>query len=183
MTYNFLIPNFDNIPKELRSRPFVNWKAEGNPGEKPRKVPYLAGSHNTRASSTDPATWRTFEQALASYEEGGFTGIGVVLDGSGLVGVDIDNCVSDGVLHAAALPFLNKLGAGYIEISPSGTGLRAFGYAENLDSGAKGKFNGLEIELYSTGRYLTVTGHCIKSEPIAPLNGFRELAERIRADS
>lgn len=182
MSNTFLAPNFDNIPLELRSRPFVNWRAEGPLDQKPRKVPYIAGSSNSHASSTDPTTWRTFEQATASYMHGGFTGIGIVLDGSGLVGVDIDHCIVNGVTDPVALAFLEKLGAGYIEVSPSGNGLRAFGYAENLQSGAKGKFNGLDVELYSTGRYLTVTGNCIKNEPIGPLNSFAELAERIRAD-
>lgn len=182
MSNFFLTPNFDNIPLELRSRPFVNWRAEGNPSEKPRKVPYIAGSPNSRASSTDPTTWRTFDQATTSYKQGGFTGIGIVLNGSGLVGVDIDHCVTNGVPDPAALELLDELGAGYIEKSPSGTGLRAFGYAENLQTGAKGKFRGLDVELYSTARYLTVTGQCIKSEPIGPLNHFSELADRIRAD-
>jgi Mrp family chromosome partitioning ATPase len=178
----FLTPNFDNIPQELRLRPFVNWRAEGSPGEKPRKVPYVPGSPNTRASSTNPATWGSFELARACYLQGGFTGIGIILDGTGLVGVDIDHCVTSGVPDPAAMAFLENLGPGYIEFSPSGTGLRAFGYAENLQKGAKGKFNGLNVELYSTGRYLTITGKSIKSGPIAQLNGFPELAEIIRAD-
>lgn len=183
MSNAFLTPNFDNIPPELRAIDrWVIWKAEGQPGEKPRKVPYSPGRVNSRASSTDPATWGTFQQAAERYLEGGITGIGFVLDGSGIVGVDIDHCVTNGVIEPAALALSEQMKAGYIEISPSGTGLRAFGYAENLQTGAKGKFRGLDVELYSTGRYLTVTGQCIKSEPIGPLNGFAELAERVRAD-
>lgn len=182
MSNTFLAPNFENIPLALRSHPFVNWRAEGPPDQKQRKVPYIAGTTNSRASSTDPATWRTFDEATASYVQGGYTGIGIVLNGSGLVGVDIDHCVTDGVPEPAAMALLEQLGAGYIEMSPSGTGLRAFGYAENLERGAKGKFRGLDIELYSKGRYLSVTGKCIKSEPIGTLNHFAELADRIRAD-
>jgi AAA domain len=183
MTNQFITPNFACIPAELRAIDrWVNWNAEGSPSEKPRKVPYSPGRVNARASSTDPTTWGTFQQAAERHLGGGSTGVGFVLDGSGLVGVDIDHCVADGVTDPIALAFLEELGAGYIELSPSGTGLRAFGYAENLQTGAKGKFRGLDVELYSTGRYLTVTGQCIKSEPIGPLNHFSELADRIRAD-
>lgn len=182
MSDAFIAPNFDNIPVELRSRPWVTWKAEGNPGEKPRKVPYVPGRPHARASSTDPTTWGSLDQAIAAFSAGDFAGVGTVLDGTGMVGVDIDHCVVNGVPDTAALALLEKLGAGYIEISPSGTGLRAFGYAENLQSGAKGKYNGLDVELYSSGRYLTVTGMLIKSGPITPLNSFSALAERLRTD-
>ena len=88
MSDAFLAPIFDNIPQELRMLPrWVMWKAEGNAGEKPRKVPYTPGRPNTHASSIDPATWGTFEQSAASFQSGGFTGIGFVLDGTGPVGV------------------------------------------------------------------------------------------------
>ena len=98
MSDAFIAPNFDNIPVELRQLPnWVTWKDEGNPGEKPRKVPYPPGRPNTRGSSTDPSTWGTFEQAMAAYLAGGLTGIGIVLNGTGLVGVDIDHCVVDGL--------------------------------------------------------------------------------------
>ena len=180
---HFIAPQFDNMPRELRLLPkWVTWSAEGAPGEKPRKVPYAPDRPNTRASSTDYTTWGTFTQAEASYLEGDRTGVGIVLDGDSLVGVDIDHCVLDGTPDPAAIALLEKLGAGYIELSPSGTGLRAFGYADGLATGCKGKLNGLDVELYSTGRYLTLTGQTIKAGPIAPLGGFGELAEAIRAD-
>lgn len=181
--YTFLTPVLDNIPQTLRNEGrWVVWRAEGALGKKPTKVPYCPVLHNSRASVNDTSSWGTFDQAAVAFNEGGYTGIGLVLDGSGLVGVDIDNCVLDGVVNPAATELLNSMKAAYTEMSPSGTGLRAFGYAEKLSSGVNAIYNGLKVELYSTGRYLTVTGCFIKNEPIAPLVGFGELADRIRAN-
>ena len=175
--------NFEQIPSELKALPrWVCWR-----NEQGRKVPYDANALNSRASSTDPQTWATFEQAQIAYNEregdnDAFTGVGIVLDGDGLAGVDIDHCVKDGQPDPAALALLDSMGAAYVEVSPSSTGLRAFGYADKLESGCKGTLNGLAVELYSTGRYLTLTGHTIKAGPIARLRGFGAIAERIRAD-
>jgi hypothetical protein len=179
----FLKPQFHNIPQKLRLLDrFVAWKFEPRkPGEEPGKIPYTPGRKNKRASSTNPATWGTFAQAEAAYLAGGVSGIGIVLNGDGLVGVDIDHCVGDGVPSEKAMALLDKLGAAYIEISPSGTGLRAIGYGEQLDAGVNGTLNGLKAEFYSTGRYLTLTGKTIKSGPIAVLKDFKTTADSFRA--
>jgi hypothetical protein len=186
MTAAFIAPNFDGIPAELRRLPrWVTWRAESEGSKtKPRKTPYRADLPHTRASSTDPETWCSFEQAEAAYLDGDRTGVGLVLDGTGdLAGVDIDGCrdAATGTVEPAALALLESLGAGYVEVSPSGTGLRAFGYAPPLETGAAGTLDGLKVEVYSKGRYLTLTGQTIKAGPIAPLQGFGGLAERIRA--
>jgi hypothetical protein len=177
----FLSPLFDKIPQALRDENrWVAWAAEGPVGTKPTKVPYDPTLPDTRAKVNDSATWGTFEQAVAAFEEGGYAGIGIMLDGSGLVGIDLDNCVVDGKINPDAQALLDSVGAGYIEFSPSGNGLRAFGYAGNLPAGVNGVYNGLKVELYSTGRYLTVTGHHVENGPVGPLEGFIELAARIR---
>jgi primase-polymerase (primpol)-like protein len=186
MTAAFIAPNFARIPAELRQLPrWVTWRAESKGGEsKPTKMPYRTDLPNVRASSTDPDTWGTFEQAEAAYLDGDRTGVGLVLDGSGdLAGVDIDGCrdADTGTIAPAALALLERLGAAYVEVSPSGTGLRAFGYAPPLTTGCAGTLDGLKVELYSKGRYLTLTGEPIKAGPLAPLQGFGELAQRIRA--
>ena len=183
----FIAPNFAGIPTELRQLPrWVTWRAESEGGKtKPRKTPYRADLPQTRASSTDPETWCSFEQAEAAYLDGDRTGVGLVLDGTGdLAGVDIDGCrdAETGTVDPAALALLERMGAAYVEVSPSGTGLRAFGYAPPLDTGCAGILDGLKLELYSKGRYLTLTGVTIKPGPLGPLRGFGGLAERIRAD-
>lgn len=182
-TASFIEPQFDTIPPELRKLDrWVTWNFEPRKtGEESGKIPYSPTRPNTRASSTDGKTWGTFEQAHAAYLKGGRTGVGIVLNGDGLVGVDIDHCVTDGKPSAQAMALLDKLEAAYVEISPSGTGLRALGYGEQLDAGINGSLDGLKAEFYATGRYLTLTGVTIKAGPITPLNGFKATAESFRS--
>lgn len=180
--HEFLAPRFESIPPELIPVPrWLLWRAEGRPGEKPRKVPYCPLNPQRLASATDPLTWGSFEQARSAYLRGGFTGIGFVLNGDGLAGIDIDRCVIGGRIDPAATELLRSLNVGYTELSPSGTGLRAFGAAESIAKGVNGKVNGLSVELYSAGRYLTLTGHCITPGGITRLNRFGELADFIDA--
>ena len=179
---NYLRCDPSAIPLELQAvARWVGWKAiQKSPGAKPDKEPFRTDLLNTHASSTDPETWGTFEQAVTALEEddSDFTGIGFVLNGDGIVGVDIDHCVdgTTGDINPAAIALMDSLQAGYIEISPSGTGLRSFGYAEPLDRGRKGKLNGLDVEFYSTGRYLTVTGHVVKAGSVSTFRGFADQA-------
>ncbi|NML87282.1 AAA family ATPase [Polaromonas sp.] len=176
-------PVFERLPAELKTLPrWVGWRYENKSGsEKATKIPRMPHGGGGNASSTTPATWGTFEQAHAAYLNGGLSGIGFVLDGDGLVGVDIDHCVSDGKPSTQAMGLLDKLGAAYIEVSPSGTGLRAIGYGEQLDKGVNGSLDGLKAEFYSKGRFLTMTGKTIKAGPITPLKGFRATAEAFAA--
>ena len=185
----WLPPDFEAIPAELRTlHRWVCWRFEPRAqGEEPGKIPYDARSIRSRASSTDPTTWASFDEAANAYAErvgepDAYDGVGVVLDGDRLAGVDIDDCVHDGVPDPRALALLDTLGAAYVEISPSGTGLRALGYADRLPKGCSGTYDELKVELYSTARYLTLTGKIIKAGPIGALTGFRELADTISAN-
>lgn len=117
-----------NIPPELQRRPrWVVWKYVDG-----KKIPFNARRH-AQASSTNLGTWSDYPTAVASYQAGGYAGIGIVLNGADrLAGVDIDGCVVDGVPSPEAMALLASLDARYIEVSPSGKGLRAFGYADPL---------------------------------------------------
>jgi putative DNA primase/helicase len=55
---------------------WVCWRLEERDG-KPSKIPYspLTGK---RASSTNPATWASYSEAVAAYKEGDYDGIGFV---------------------------------------------------------------------------------------------------------
>jgi primase-polymerase (primpol)-like protein len=77
-----LSPDFSAMPAELRRIPrWVVWKGT--------KVPYCPTAKNSKASVTEPDTWASFDQAQTAYEEGGYQGVGFVLSGDGIVGVDL----------------------------------------------------------------------------------------------
>jgi primase-polymerase (primpol)-like protein len=72
---------YNNIPEELRALPqWAVWRREGIDPKtgKPRKPPYRVEHAHAHASSTDPATWTTFEQAVMAAENG-FDGIAFAL--------------------------------------------------------------------------------------------------------
>ena len=124
------------------------------PGIKPTKVPYNP-RQGTKASSTDPSTWSTFDDVLASGT--GYDGIGFVFAADDeLVGVDLDDCRNPetGSIELWAIEVLGDTRS-YTEVSPSGTGLHVF-LRGHLPAGARKRG---PIEIYERGRYFTVTGH------------------------
>jgi putative DNA primase/helicase len=163
----------ENIPAELRQIPqWVCWKAKPGKNGKIDKVPFDPKTGRA-ASSTDPATWGVFEQAVATSKNGGgYAGIGFVLNGGPYVGVDLDDCRNPetGDIQAWAWEIAQKLNT-YTEISPSGKGLRMFLKGELKNPGRrKGK-----IECYVTGRFLTVTGHRVEGTPAAVMDRQQEI--------
>jgi primase-polymerase (primpol)-like protein len=114
------------------------------------------------ASSTDPSTWCGYRQAKDSKVG---AGLGFVLDGDGIVCLDIDHCVDDhGRVASWAQRVLDRIPATYIEVSLSGRGLHVFGYGE-VERGRKVRIDGGVVEVYGWGRYIAVTGDRFGSSP------------------
>jgi hypothetical protein len=120
------------------------------------------------ASSTDPRTWSTFEQAEAAYHGGGLDGLGFVLhaeegDATAVVAIDLDHCrdAQTGVIEAWALHIIGTINS-YTEVSPSGCGVRIFLFGRLPANGRK---KGL-YENYETSRYVTVTGQHLAGTPL-----------------
>jgi putative DNA primase/helicase len=154
-------PTIENIPGQLTERPqWVCWRLETRDG-KPTKVPYTPGTER-RASSTDLMTWRTFDQALAAYEAGEppYDGIGFVFcSADPFVGVDLDDCrdPESGAVAEWAQRIISRVEEGYIEASPSGTGVHIIVEGTVRDGGMrKGK-----VEMYGRGRFFTITGRTL----------------------
>lgn len=107
------------------------------------------------ASSTAPATWSTYAEAEASTIG---AGVGFVLNGDGLVCIDLDHCLTNGQLVPWAQQILDQAPATYTEVSVSGTGLHIFGYGQLAKGRRIRRPNGANIEVYPNGRFIAVTG-------------------------
>ncbi|MET9480930.1 bifunctional DNA primase/polymerase [Streptomyces sp. NPDC006638] len=127
------------------------------------KVPLTTAG--TAASSTDPRTWSTHEDAAASTVG---VGLGFVLsDVDDVVCIDLDHCLNrtTGRLAAWANAIVRDAGATYVEVSPSGDGLHIWGRADVRQGRRIRRPDGTAVEVYGTGRYITVTGRRHGSSP------------------
>ena len=150
---------YDNIPQELRVLKQWVCAKEGS------KVPMQA-NRPYPASSTNPATWASFEDALWAVEHGYYDYIGFVFNDNGIVGIDLDDAVStlefsslNGIIPVRyasdiATDILNLCNT-YAEISKSGTGLHIL---LKGDIPFKGKNNLNGVEMYKTARFFIMTG-------------------------
>ena len=134
----------DPIPDELRSlRRWVRHR---------EKRPIATAGWTISVHDTE--AWVSYAE-VRDCEVG--DGYGFVLNGDGIVCIDLDDCVTDGVVDDEALVFLDLLGPSYTEFSPSGRGLHVWGYGR-MDKGKRFKLGGLKVEAYPAGRFITVTG-------------------------
>jgi putative DNA primase/helicase len=146
--------------------------------------PPLDPKTGRRASVDDPSSWAAFQVALARYEKGLAEGVGLVLGGGGLVGVDLDHAVEPA--SRAPKPWAEELlglAPTYTELSPSGAGLRLFGLG-SIGKALKRGYRDGAVELYSEKRYLTVTGHRLTGRPGELLDitdGARRIVEAVQA--
>jgi hypothetical protein len=162
------------VPAELRDRDqWVTWRYELRPGnDKPTKVPYNPVSHS-KADSTDPNTWGTFEQACAAFTERDYDGIGYVFsEDDPYTGIDFDSCIVDGQIEPTKWGFVCQLDS-YTERSPSGTGIHTIVRGVLPEGGRKSKKHG--VEMYDQERFFTVTGQHICNTPTAIKNRQKAL--------
>lgn len=169
---------------------WVAWeaRAHADPSKPPIKVP-INPHTGYPASVTDPATWGPVGKAIAAQQRGALAGVGVVLgpdpttnpdnspDKPFLVGVDYDNALrADGTLMPWAQDMM--LDNTYSEISPSGTGVKAFAVVdrrpEGLPHGQDGvtlKLGDIQpavagkrpgVEVYTGRRWFAVTGQTFR---------------------
>lgn len=150
------------FPQELQATPnWCVWRYETRDGSgKKTKIPYNANT-GQHASSTDPSTWATYQQAdsvLNKFEQ--FDGLGFFF-APPFAGVDIDNIEDDIERYKAGdhldntvSEFNNALKT-YGEVSPSGTGVH-FIFKGKIPDGGNRKGN---VEMYDNGRFFTMTGN------------------------
>jgi len=129
---------FDQIPLELKKTPrWVLWRLlEKGEGENTTWAKVPAQTNGMPASSTNPETWTDFLSVQEAYQANTakFAGIGFVFTADdNLVGVDLDDCYDPHIgFTNAAMRQLAEAAAGYMVLSPSGTGVKIFTRAEGL---------------------------------------------------
>jgi len=127
-----------------------------------KKIPVDAKS-GRNASSTDSSTWTSYAEAEKAVGKYNTVGVGFVLTGDGIVGIDLDACFTtlpDGSVKPSAIARQALLlTESYSEISPSGKGLHIIGTAKIPEgSRLKGRTTGGDkVEIYETARYFTFT--------------------------
>lgn len=143
--------NLKLIPKELRDKKQWVCANEGS------KVPMQA-LQNIAASSTDPATWSSFEEALDAVADGRYDYVGYVFADDGIVGIDIDTGFEEGMPTDTLIDIMGTCQS-YTEISRSGRGVHIFLRGELP---FKGRNNRNGVEIYRTGRYFITTGEMLE---------------------
>lgn len=131
------------------------------------KIPMDSHTGKT-ASTVNPSTWATFQQASEANGRYRGHGVGVVFSKTlGVVGIDLDHCVENGQVSPFAQFVLGLFPNTYRELSPSKTGIHIL-ITGSIDKAIKK--DGL-IEIYDNGRYFTFTGntpknaHCEEIKP------------------
>jgi hypothetical protein len=164
--------NIDHLESLRGQKRWVLWKNERDKNGRTTKVPKRADGLN--ASSTDPSTWATHDELTPPPQ--GMAGVGVAL-GGGLVGVDLDACLVDGVLEDWADEIVERLNT-YCEVSPSGGGIKLLMRApgdERVNASVQwgeqltmpdGTAKRRELALYSAGKYFTITERAWRDRPI-----------------
>ena len=170
---------YDNIPDELKR--LNQWVCANEDS----KVPMQA-TRPYPASSTNPATWASFEDALWAVENGYYDYLGFVFNDNGIVGIDLDDAVDcievhnliEGVTRIPSASDMARrilgLCGSYAELSKSGTGLHIF---VKGDIPFKGKNNLAGVEMYKTARFFIMTGETLGQHQ--PLRANQAALDRI----
>jgi RecA-family ATPase len=151
---------FHNLPEEIRAySQWVVWRYVIRDGQKPTKVPRDPKTGGP-ASVSDTRTWGTFDQACNAVHN--YDGIGFVFtEQDPFSGIDLDDTEGDEAALRVQQKIFEEMGS-YAERSPSGKGLHIIVRGQIPNGRRRGK-----IELYSSGRFFTMTGDVYNNAPIA----------------
>jgi putative DNA primase/helicase len=181
---------------------WVAWRNEER-GGKTTKVPYFA--QGRKAEADDPSTWLVHDDAVMVAQtivNGTGGGVGIELGQCGeywLAGVDFDSCrdANTGEITPWAQAVMNRIDT-YVEISPSGTGVKAYLRIDPAEIEPLRTIMGTQhgrqfkrangsgahppaIEFYTSNRYFATTWQGLGDAPaelrVIPLDDLRWLIE------
>ena len=164
------INSAERVPAELKGYPqWVNWRRVD--GRKVPVNPLTLGNAGIHWENT----WASFDQAMAT-AVGYSLGVGFVLTAADpYTCVDLDRCIEpEGQVTVQTRAILDLL-SGWVELSPSGMGLHIWVRNEHpLNRRNPG------IEIYSSARWMTVTGRNNPQSPQEIPDRTAELEELVR---
>lgn len=155
------------IPQELKD--LDQWVCADPVGKRP-----INPRNGKMASPTDKRTWGTFQQASAFMEKTGLVLGFVLTEEDPYCIIDLDNKKDNPATEEQLARHTKILEAfdSYTEISPSGQGVHIIVKATT----PKG-FNKDKVELYSSGRYMTMTGNVLGE--VRPIREYQELVNKM----
>lgn len=158
-----LLPlNTWDVPQALRERKrWVCWVGKPKAGGGIDKVPQSPATGWT-CDALDEKNQASYGAALAAWRKYRFDGLGFALDpDEGIIGIDLDKCVdATGTVAPWARRIIEEIDS-YTELSPSGTGIRILAFG-GIPSGGRKRDN---LEIYDSGRFLTITGQHLAGTP------------------
>ena len=118
------------------------------------------------AKSNDSSTWRDFDSALSYAQKNGCAGLSFALTKeSNITCIDLDKCADEnGRSTSLARKILALFPETYTETSASGNGLHIFVRGDLTENGAYKNRTVTpdgEIEVYSAGRFISMTGNSV----------------------
>ena len=151
----------ENIPLELkRIARWVLWdfiEVGEEDAKRWSKVPLQVNGKT--ASTNNPATWTDFMTVEQAYKTGKYSGIGFVFtQDDDLCGIDLDDCFDESNKLSEFAETIRQNVTGYVEVSPSGTGIKIFTRAD-LTTAFVDHEKGFEA--YGRGRFFTITGNSL----------------------
>jgi hypothetical protein len=153
---------------------WVAWRYEWKDKRQKWDKPPIDPRSGRYASVDSPSTWASFDEAKAGMERHGADGVGLILIGDDdIVGGDLDDCINDAGCYSPLAAQVLSYAETYAERSPSGEGIRFFARGR-IDKALKDDDAGVEV--YSRGRYLTVTGDKVDVAPEEMKEAPRTLA-------
>lgn len=182
--------NYSCIPSELKEfKQWVVWRYENRDIGDTKLTKRLYSPVTFEKAAVDASsTWATYDQAVQAMLSGYWAGIGFVLtDSDPFALIDLDHALvnegheeynKDSIERQIAI--YNEFQS-YTEVSPSGTGLHILVKA-SLPTGRRRS----NIEIYSTLRFMTVTGNVYRNFPIyemhTQLNTLYDRMTRVGGD-
>jgi hypothetical protein len=145
------------------------WRWTQKPDGNWQKPPFLALQPERHASTSDPGTWSDYTTALATVQAGHADGLSYILtkdDPFGAIDLDHCRCLVTHSIDKWAQNYLQAAVNTYQEITPSGEGVRIWGFTDGdpLNRKFTLKIEGKDIaaELFRrTNKALTITGYTL----------------------